>query len=115
MRQRFIFILTHGYVLFIVIHLYFGDWCRRCQILFNVIPIIVFGGLILVWLRTSKIELNYIEKKFLKYFIWNLVFIYLYYCICIFSVPKWIYDKNYQISLFLLLTLTFYCLNSESE
>jgi hypothetical protein len=114
-RRGTIFLLTHGYPLFIAGHLYFGDWCRKCQVLFNVIPIIVFGGLILTWLKTSNARLLPIEQLHLKFFLWNLTFIYAYYCLCVFSLPLWIYDKNWQVSAFILITLIFYSLNHERK
>lgn len=107
-RSGAIFILTHFYPVFIAGHLYFGDWCRRCQVMFNAAPIIVFGGLILVWKETSHLSLNKIEKFNLFYFISNLVFIYCYYMICIFADSKWVYDKNWQVAAFILITLLLY-------
>lgn len=110
-RKRIIFAITHFYPLFIAGHLYFGDWCRKCQVMFNIVPILVFGGLILTWKETSQIRLCKAEKFYLKYFLWNLTFIYAYYCICIFSLPKWVYDKNWQVSAFILVTFIFYITN----
>lgn len=110
-RQRSIFILTHGYPLFLATHLYFGDWCRRCQVLFNIVPMIVFGGLFLIWRETSHIRLNKSELFYLKYFIFNLMFIYCFYCICVFSTAKWLYDHNWQVALFIIITLIFYIFN----
>jgi len=110
-RKWQILILTHGYPLFLAGHLYFGDWCRRCQVIFNIVPIIVFGGLVLIWRETSETKLSKIEKFYLKYFIWNLIFIYCYYCICIFALPLWVYKHNYQVAMFLTVTLLFYITN----
>lgn len=111
MRRWQIFTLTHFYPLFIAGHLYFGDWCRWCQLMFNIVPIVVFGGLILIWKETSQIRLSKTEKFYLKYFLWNLSFIYCYYCICVFSPTEWIYNKNWQVSAFVLITLIFYTFN----
>jgi hypothetical protein len=110
-RRGTILLLTHGYPLFIAGHLYFGDWCRRCQVLFNIVPIIVFGGLFYTWLSSSNVKLEKVEQLFLRYFICNLVFIYCYYVLCLFSKTKWIYDHNWQVCFFLLVTLIFYGLN----
>lgn len=110
-RQRTMLILTHGYPLFLAMHLYFGDWCRKCQVIFNIVPMIVFGGLFLIWRNTSHVKLNNTEKFYLGYFIFNIVFIYCFYCICIFSSPKWIYDRNYQVGAFIFVTLLFYIFN----
>lgn len=110
-RKWVIFILTHGYTLFIVGHLYLGDWCRRCQVIFNTVPIIVFGGLIYIWNETGNVRLEKIERIYLKYLLFNLTFIYCYYSICVFSMPKWVYDKNLQVAAFILITFTFYIFN----
>lgn len=114
-RQRLIFILTHGYPLFIAVHLYFGDWCRTCQVMFNIAPLIAFGGLFYIWLQTSNVRLTIAERFYIKYFICNLLFIYSYYCLCIFSMPKWVYSHDWQVCVFVLITLIFYCLNHERK
>lgn len=114
-RKGTIFLLTHGYPVFIAAHLYFGDWCRKCQVMFNIVPIIVFGGLIFTWVNSSHIKLQNNEKLSLRFFLWNLVFIYIYYCLCIFSLPLWVYDKNCQVTAFILITLIFYSLNHEHK
>lgn len=106
-RKGAIFLLTHGYPVFLALHLYFGDWCRRCQVLFNVVPLIVFGGLFYIWSAYRQPLDNY-EKFCIKYLIGNLAFITCYYELCIFSHEKWIYNKNWQVALFLLITVTFY-------
>ena len=109
-RRAQIFILTHGYPVFIASHLYFGDWCRRCQVIFNIVPIIVFGGLFHI-LGNATYKLYSFEKFCIKYLVCNLIFICCYYEICLFSSAKWIYDKNWQVAAFLLITLIFYIFN----
>lgn len=107
-RKGIIFCLTHGYPAFLAGHLYFGDWCRLCQVMFNIVPLIIFGGLFYLWLTTSHIRLSWYEKFCIKYLIGNLAFITCYYELCIFSKAHWIYDRNWQVALFLIITLIFY-------
>ncbi len=110
-RDRIILLLTHGYPLAIAMHLYFGDWCRMCQVLYNIIPLIVFGGLFYIWKEKGYIRLSKKEQFYLSYLIWNIFFIIGYYTICIFSLPEWVIDKNVQVVLFLIVTFLFYTLN----
>jgi hypothetical protein len=107
-RKGIIFCLTHGYPLFLALHLYFGDWCRFCQVLFNIIPLIVFGYLLYIWVNTSNRKLGIYERFCIRYLIGNLAFVTCYYELCIFSKSEWIYDKNWQLALFLIVTLIFY-------
>lgn len=111
MRERLIFGLTHFYPVFIAAHLYFGDWCRICQVMFNVVPLMVFAGLFYVWKETSHLRLTKRERFCIKFLIWNMIFIYSYYTICVFSVPKWVWDKNWQVAAFITITLFFYTFN----
>lgn len=106
MRKWTIFGLTHFYPLFIAAHLYLGDWCRKCQVMFNVVPLLVFGGLFYIVANTGRLAI--FERSCIEYLIFNLVFIQLYYCICVFSLPLWVYDKNYQVAVFVIITLIFY-------
>lgn len=108
MRKWIIFGLTHFYPLFIAGHLYFGDWSRAWQVIFNTVPIIVFGGLVLTWVQESHLRLSKFEKSCLNYFLINLTFIYLYYSLCSFSLPAWVMDRNWQVSAFVLITFGFY-------
>ena len=110
-RARVIFILTHGYALFIALHLYFGDWCKLCQLIFNIVPIIVFGGLLLIWSNSGRNSLTKFEQYCIRYLVINILFISLYYCLCVFSSTAWIYNRNIQAGAFVLITLIFYSLN----
>lgn len=106
-RKGIIFCLTHGYPVFLAAHLYFGDWCRFCQVLFNIVPLIVFGGLFSIWIRYPQ-KLDSYEKFCMRYLIGNLAFVTCYYELCIFSKAEWVYDRNWQVALFLIITVTFY-------
>lgn len=110
-RATIIFLLTHLYPAFVVGHLYFGDSCRVCQVLFNCCPIAVFGGLFLVWISGSNTPLKNCEKFNLSYLISMIVVVYCYYIICIKSRPEWVYDKNVQLCAFLGITTVFYLLS----
>lgn len=109
-RRAQILLLTHFYPLFIAGHLYFGDWCRRCQVIFNIVPIFVFGNLFYIWSKSVH-KLDKFEIFCIRYLICNLIFICCYYEICIFSTAKLIYDRNVQVAAFLLITLIFYTFN----
>ena len=110
-RKGAILLLTHFYPLFVSGHLVFGDWCKKCQLMFNIVPIFVFGGLFAIWHETSHIKLDKTERMYIRYFLINLVFIYCYYCLCIISMPTWVYSKNTMVSGVLLITLSFYIFN----
>lgn len=110
-RQRAIFTLTHFYPLFLALHLYFGDHCRRCQVMYNVMPLVVFGGLFIIWRETSHIKLNKYEKFCIGYFITNLIFIHCFYCLCVLSHAEWIYNANWQVALFISVPVLFYIFN----
>lgn len=109
-RATVIFILTHLYPAFIVGHLYFGDWCRMCQVMFNCCSLAVFGGLFLVWKNYSETPLNPSEQFSLSYLVFMLTVLYCYYIICINSRPEWVYDKNYQMGAFIVVTTGYYLL-----
>lgn len=110
-RQTAILLITHGYPLFMSINLYFFSDTRLFQVLSNIAPFIFFISMFLIWYNTSHIRLTKSEKFYLGYLIFNLIFVYCFYCLCIFSSPKWIYDRNWQVSLFILVTLIFYIFN----
>lgn len=107
-RSAILFILTHGYTLFLCVNLYFFSNTRTFQILSYSVPILFFAGIPFLWLKTSHIKLAKIDKVYIRYFIFNIIFLYCFYNICIFSSPKWIYDRNWQVALFLLATMIFY-------
>lgn len=71
---------------------------------------IVFGGLFYI-LANATYKLDSFEKFCLKYLVANLIFISAYYEICIFQSRGWIYDRNWQVAAFLLITLIFYIFN----
>lgn len=79
--------------------------------MFNIVPMLVFGGLFYTWKETSHIRLLKSEQFYLSYFLLNLLLIYSYYCLCIFSLPHWAYNRNWQVSVFMCVTLIFYVLN----
>lgn len=111
MRQRtiLIFCLTHFYPLFIAGHLYWGDWCRRCQVMFTVVPALIICGLLDTW-KASKSQLSDSEKFNISYLIYTMMALAGYYTLCIFSLPKWVYDHNIQMAAFIFLTTIFYLL-----
>ena len=109
-RGNKIFLLTHGYPIFIILHLYFGDWCRRCQVMYAVAPILCFGGLLYIWLKTSREWLQWSEKFNVAYLIYIMTALAGYYILCIYSLPKWVYDHNVQMAAFIFLTAVFYLL-----
>jgi len=109
-RQAKILFLTHFYPLFLAGHLYFGDWCRMCQVVFNVVPIVVFGSLFYIWSESVQ-KLSKFEQFCIRYLIGNIIFISGYYELCIFVSEKsapWVYDRNWQVAAFLLITLILY-------
>lgn len=79
--------------------------------MFNIVPLLVFGGLFGIWVNTSQNKLLANEQFYLRYLLWNLFFIYSYYSICVFSLPAWVYNKNWQVAAFVMVTLLFYRFN----
>lgn len=107
-RKGAIFLITHGYPLWIVIHMVFGRWSRINQIVFNIVPLITFGSLFVLWENTSHLRLDSCEKRCLSYLVLMLFVITLYYCICIDKDAWWCRSHNLQFSAFVLVTLGFY-------
>lgn len=76
--------------------------------MYSAIPLTIFVFLFLIWEQTSHIRLNKSELFYIKYFTCNILFVICFYCLCIFSSVKWVYDTNWQVALFILVTLLFY-------
>lgn len=112
MRSKFIFILTHFYPVFIALHLYFGDNTRASRILLAIVPLFIFGAVFML-LISGPVKISKREKFNVRYLVSNMVFIGCYYTLCLFSLPAWAYARNYQAEAFILITLTFYCLNHD--
>lgn len=108
MRKYAIGILCNFYPVFVVIHLIFGNWSRASQVIFNIVPIAVFGGLFTIWKETSYLRLTLIEKYFIGYLIFMLFVIYCYYILCLFSSKNWVGNHNIQFSVFVTLTAIYY-------
>jgi hypothetical protein len=107
-RQARLFIITHLYPLAMVSHMKFGDWCTRCQLIFNFAPFIFIFLIIAEWKNTSGIKLHWAERQSLNYFVFSFAMFHLYYCACALSSKEWVKAHNNYFFWFILLTGVFY-------
>lgn len=75
------------------------------------VPALIFSSVLYILIETSYKKLDKVEKFNIKYLIYNILFVGSYCAICVFSMPKWVWDANYQVSAFLLVTVIFYIFN----
>ena len=115
MRTWLIVILCNFYPAFVAGHLIWGNWSRLSQVIFNIVPIVVFGGLFQIWYTTSHIRLNYIEKRSIGYLKLMLGVVYCYYILCLYSDRGWIANHNLQFAIFISITLIFYIYSYRNE
>ena len=106
-RRKGIFIITHIYPVWITTHLILGDWSRPSQLAFNIVPLIIFGGLLTIWAK-SKTPLQHPEKICIYYLVFMLFCISVYYNICVMSNAEWVTSHNTQAAGFIFLQLIFY-------
>lgn len=101
MRKFAIISLCHIYPSWVIWHLIYGTWSTLSQLLFNAVPLLIFGSLFLIWVK-SKSQLCYVERQSLFTLVFMLLVITGYYELCTVSEPKWVYDHNTRYALYIL-------------
>jgi len=111
MRRWFLVLICHAYPSFIFLHLVYGNWSLASQLIFNCVPIIVFGGVIKTWQLTGDKRLDKLEKFCLGYLFLMVAIIYCYYILCTVSNASWVIKANFRMGLFIFITFIYYIYN----
>ncbi len=108
-----IFLITHLYPVYLVLHMKYADWCTMCTFIFNVTPIFFVSLLLQIWISTSAVKLTYPERLNLWLFIYFFAIVHIYYGICALimnsvSGAYWIKEHNSYFTYFIIFMFTFY-------
>jgi hypothetical protein len=111
-RQSKILILSHLYPLYIIADL---QW-ELGDLIFNVLPFFIYGLLMYVWLRTSIIKLNKIEKNSLGFLIIFQCTFSIYYEFCTLMTKyidcdKWVKEHSGYMLYLVIFIATFYSIS----
>jgi hypothetical protein len=111
-RQAKILILSNLYPLYIIMDL---QW-QLSDLIFNVLPFFIYGLLIYVWVQTSLIKLNIIEKKSLSFLILFQCIFSIYYEFCTimvkyFDYDKWVKQHNWYMLFLVIFIAIFYAIS----
>lgn len=107
-RAGKLLLLTHGYPLFMVCHMQWGNSSLFSNILFQVIPVLFIFLLIGEWKMTSNKKLVWHERQYLNYFIFCFVILHFYYIACFFEGKEWIERHNQYFFWYGVITTLFY-------
>jgi|GEM_PF-3071020 hypothetical protein len=106
-RDAKLFLLTHLFVLYIVLDLQYGYlFVNVSHLAYNILPPVFYCYFLYMWITTSHLKLSKQEKSNIKTFIWFASVLNVYSCLCILVGNKtsagreWLMNHNGYLIIF---------------